>query len=307
MREVAPADAPVELAGDTEFSADQVQSHSWLRSALTQAAANRLAVGGMAIIVWFVLFCFIGPLVYRTNQVTVNLAAVNQPPSLSHLLGTDNLGYDIVGRLMVGGQTSVEIGLAVAILSSAVGGIWGAVAGLLGGAIDSVMMRIVDALLAIPALLLLLVVGTIVVPSVPILIAIIGIVSWTPIARLVRAEALSLGQREFVQAARVSGASEWTILMRHVLPNCTGVVVVNATFTVANTILLVAYLSFLGLGIPPPATNWGAMLTTGVSYVYAGYWWEIWPAGACIVGIVLAFNALGDGVRDAVDVRLRQR
>ena len=208
---------------------------------------------------------------------------------------------------MVGGQSSIEIGLGAAALATIIGSLWGAVAGLAGGIVDSLMMRVVDALLSIPVVVVLLVVATLVPPSVPLLILVIAAVSWLVPARLVRAETLRLKEQNYVYAAYLMGARRRHVVLRHVLPNALGTIVVNASFQVADAILYVAYLSFLGLGIPPPAVSWGSMLSQGVNYLFQGYWWLIWPAGLAIVVLSVAFSVLGDGLRDALDPRLLRR
>lgn len=268
---------------------------------------NRLAVVGLFVIALFLLFCFLGPVVYHTNQVTTDVARANEAPSLGHLLGTDSVGYDELGRLMAGGQITLLVALAVAVMATSFGLVWGAVAAIGQGLVDSVMMRIVDAFLAIPGLFLLIFLDAILRPSVVVLMFVITALAWLVPSRLVRAEVLSLRTRAFVEAARGAGAGTFRILVRHLVPNVVGTVAVNATFQVADAGLTVAALSFLGLGIPPPAANWGSMLANGVSYVFAGYWWQIWPAGLCVVAVVVAFNFVGDGLRDAVDVRLQRR
>jgi peptide/nickel transport system permease protein len=260
---------------------------------------------GLGIVAFMILFSFGGPLVYRTDQVHTSIEEATLAPSAAHPLGTDEVGYDVLGRLMLGGQTSIEVGVAAALIATTFGVLWGAIAGYLGGLIDALMMRVVDALVAIPALFLLVVLGTIVTPSEPVLVLVIGAIAWLVPARLIRAETLSLRTREFVDAVRVMGGSETRIVMRHILPNAVGTVVVNATFQVADAILTVAALSFLGLGIPPPAANWGSMLSSGVNYTFAGYWWLIYPAGIAIVLTVVAFNVIGDALRESLDVRLR--
>jgi peptide/nickel transport system permease protein len=286
---------------------DITQRGSVFRLVIAVFAENRLAVLGLFVVVFFMLFCFVGPVVYHTNQVQTNLGIENQGPSLRHLLGTDDVGYDLLGRLMVGGQTTLVVGLVVALLATSFGVIWGAIAGFAGGFADSVMMRSVDALLAIPTLFLLLFLASIFTPSEPLLILVIASVAWLVPSRLVRAETLSLKTRQFVEAAQGQGAGPLRIIFRHIIPNVFGTVAVNATFQVADAILAVTSLSFLGLGIPPPAANWGGMLSNGVNYVYSGYWWQIWPAGLCIVVVVVAFNFIGDGLRDAFEVRLQRR
>lgn len=268
---------------------------------------NKLAIVGIVVLALAVLFCFVGPLLYRTDQVTVDLLNVNLPPGPGHPLGTDETGYDQLGRLMVGGQVSLAIGFAAAVIATIVGTVWGTVAGFFGGWVDSVMMRLVDALLSIPILFLLLFLVTIVTPSVPVMIFVLGLTAWLVPARLVRGESLTLRVREYVQAVRVMGGSSWHSVLRHIMPNVIGTVIVNATFQVADAILLIAYLGYLGLGISPPATDWGAMLSNGTNFVFTNYWWLIYPPGFAIIIVVVAVNLVGDGLRDSVEVRLQRR
>ncbi|TMB88244.1 MAG: ABC transporter permease [Chloroflexi bacterium] len=268
---------------------------------------NRLAVAGLGVVVFMFLFCFVGPLLYHTDQINTDITQFTLPPSPAHPLGTDNVGYDVLGRLMVGGQTSLEIGVIAALLATTFGVLWGAIAGFVGGWLDQVMMRIVDSMLAIPTLFLLLVLAAMFVPSLPMLIFIVALVAWLVPARLIRGETLSLRTREYVDAVRVMGGGDVRIVLRHIIPNTIGTIMVNATFQVADAILTIAALSFLGLGVPPPATNWGGMLSNGVSYTFAGYWWLIYPAGLAIVITVVAFNLIGDAMRDAFEVRLQRR
>jgi peptide/nickel transport system permease protein len=271
----------------------------------TRVRVGVLGIIGLTIIVAACLFCFVGPLVYHTNQVGSNLAASNLPPGKGHPLGTDANGYDILGRLMVGGQSSLEIGAAVAVIATTTGVIWGAIAGYWGGFVDAVMMRIVDVILAIPALFLLLILATSTAPSTLELIIVLSFLSWQVPSRLVRGETLSLRTREFVQAVRVMGGGSGRSVIRHIIPNTVSTIVVNATFQVADAILILAVLSYLGFGLPPPAATWGGMLSTGSSYIFAGYWWQLYPVGLLIVIVVVAFNFLGDALRDLLDVRLR--
>jgi peptide/nickel transport system permease protein len=278
-----------------------------LRLALDVFLENKLALASAILLVLILGFCFIGPLIYRTDQVHTNINEVTLPPSAEHPLGTDDVGYDVLGRLMVGGQTSLEVALGAAAVAVVLGVLWGAIAGFIGGMLDGVMMRIVDAILCIPALFLLLFVASVTTPSVGILIFVVGLLAWLVPARLVRAETLSLRTREYVQAVRVMGGGSLRIVIRHIVPNTIGTVMVNATFQVADAILLVAALSFLGLGIPPPSANWGGMLSNGLNYTYSGYWWLVYPPGVAIVLTVVCFNFIGDALRDAFEVRLRRR
>jgi peptide/nickel transport system permease protein len=278
-----------------------------LRGAIRDFAHNRMGVTGLAVIVVMLLFSFVGPLLYPTNQTHPNLLLITHRPSAQFPLGTDAVGYNVLGRLMVAGQSTLEVGLAAAAIATIVGTLWGAVAGYVGGWLDSVMMRIVDALLAIPALLLVLLLTTLVTPSVIMVIFVLGLISWLITARLVRGQVLVLRQLEYVEAAHQMGERAWRIVGRHLVRNVIGTVVVQATFEVANAILLFAALSFLGLGPPPPAANWGGMLNDGLNYVFDGYWWLIYPAGLCIVVTVVAFNLIGDAIRNSLEVRLRSR
>jgi peptide/nickel transport system permease protein len=208
---------------------------------------------------------------------------------------------------MLAGQSDIEVGLAAAAVATMIGVIWGAVAGYVGGIIDSVMMRFVDILLSIPFLLLLIVIATIWRPGKWALVLIIGCLAWLTPARLIRGETLTLRTREYVQAVRVMGGSGRRIVMRHIIPNAIGTIVVNATFQVADAILTLAALSFLGLGLHYPQTDWGLMLNDGSYYVSMGYWWLIVYPGACIVLLVVAFNFIGDALRDSLEVRLQRR
>jgi peptide/nickel transport system permease protein len=283
-------------------AAETAEGRVWLRA----FAANRLAVAGLVVVIALTLFSFIGPLLYHTDQIHTRLAMETLPPGAGHPLGTDNVGYDQLGRLMVGGQTTVEVAFGAAAVAVVLGVVWGAWAGYLGGLIDGLMMRIVDALLAIPALLLLLYFATVFRPSVLMLILVVGLTAWLVPARLVRGEALLLRDREYVQAAKTMGVRTPTIIFRHIVTNSIGTILVNATFQVADAILVVAALSFLGLGIAPPATNWGSMLSDGLNYTFSGFWWLTYPPGVAIVLIVVAFNLIGDGLRDAFGLDTRR-
>jgi peptide/nickel transport system permease protein len=268
---------------------------------------NKLAVIGVIVLAAIFIFCFIGPYFYHTNQVTVNLANENLPPGPGRPLGTDQNGYDILGRLMVAGQISLEVGLAAAVLATVLGTLWGAIAGYFGGVTDAIMMRLVDALLAIPTLFLALVVVSIFPPTETELILVIALTSWLTTSRLIRGEALSLRVRDYVQAMRVMGGGSARAVFRHIAPNSIGTIIVNATFQVADAILLVVALSYLGLGIRPPQTDWGGMLNAGINAIYDGYWWQIFPAGIAIILVVIAINFIGDALRDSFEVRLQRR
>jgi peptide/nickel transport system permease protein len=301
-----------ELADDLAPAAggEVVSTGGTFRRILEVFVQNRLAVVGLVIIAIVVLFCTIGPFFYSTNQTNAEVAinaGLNAPPSGSHLLGTDDKGFDILGRLMYGGQRSLIVGVTAAVMASLFGVIYGAIAGFAGGPVDALLMRIVDVLLSIPALFLLIVLAVIFKTSLPLLILVIAFVSWLIPARLIRGETLTLRVREYVQAVRVMGGGGTRIVGRHIIPNTVGTIVVNATFQVADAILLLAALGYLGLGLPLPETDWGSMLSNGVNYAFNGNWWEIYPAGICIVLVVVAFNFVGDALRDSLEVRLQRR
>jgi peptide/nickel transport system permease protein len=276
-------------------------------SVLRAFAGHRLALLGVGLIAALALFCFLGPLLYHTDQVHANIRLTNLPPGPGRPLGTDANGYDILGRLMVGGQSTLEIGLAVAVAATAIGVVWGAVSGYAGGLTDAIMMRVVDIALAIPALFLLIYVSSVLRPTVPLLITVLALLSWLGPARLVRGETLTLRTREFIDAVRAMGGRRPRVVLRHLLPNTAGTIAVSATFQVADAIILLATLSFLGFGLPPPAVTWGSMLSQGTTYLLDGYWWEVYPAGFAIMLTVIAFNLIGDALRDSLDARLRPR
>jgi peptide/nickel transport system permease protein len=269
------------------------------RRALAACRAYPLATAGGALVVAMVVFCFLGPLVYHADLTRVLFRQANLPPGAGHPLGTDGDGSDELGRLMVGGQTSLELSVAAGILAAVVGSLWGAVAGYFGGVADAVMMRLVDAAIAIPAIVLLLLLVSIYQPSTGILVAVIAGTSWLSTARLVRAEALTLRLREYVQAARVMGASGARIILRHIAPNAVGTIVVNVTFQIANAILVLATLSWLGLGVAYPSVDWGDMIGSATQTISDGYWWQILAPGAAIIVVIAGFAMLGDGLRDA--------
>ena len=277
------------------------------RLALREFMSNRLAVIGFGILVFFVLFCFVGPLIYHTDQIDTNDALANLPPSAAHLLGADGQGFDELGRIMKGGQAALEIGFFAAFVAIVIGTLLGAVSGLAGGIVDSTLMRVVDVFLSVPFLFVVLILAVKYGATVLSLSLVIGAFSWQVPARLVRGEVLTIRERDFVLAARTAGAGRWWLISRHLLPNAVGVVIVNVTFQVADAILAVSYIGFLGFGLHYPNVDWGDQLSTGIGFLEDGYWWLIYPVGACIVLTVMALNFIGDALRDATDVRLRRR
>ncbi|MDR2984092.1 MAG: ABC transporter permease [Nocardiopsaceae bacterium] len=285
------------------------KSRSLLRRGWEVFAENKLALASLIVVVLIVLFCFVGPLIYHTDQSHTNLGDVLCQPSGKHLLGCDNVGYDVLGRLMVGGQTSIEVGVAAAVVAVLFGTLYGALAGFVGGITDSIMMRLVDAGLSIPYITVLIILSVIFHPNKPVMVFVIAVFYWLGVARLVRGETLTLRTREYVQAVKVLGGGNRRAIVRHIVPNAIGTIIVQATFAVADSIIILAGLGFLGLGVQPPATDWGSMLSGGLQYLQSAqsYWWLIYPAGVAIIITCIAFNFIGDALRDAFESRLQRR
>jgi ABC-type dipeptide/oligopeptide/nickel transport system permease subunit len=292
---------------ETPIGPDRRQDGKRWLLALRTFAESKLGIAGVVILLFFVAFSFAGPIFYHSNQMQGNLLGTDLPPGIGHPLGTDASGYDELGRLMLGGQASLEIGFFAALIAICIGILYGAVSGMIGGVLDGLMMRFVDILLSIPFLLVVLLLATKYRANVFSLSIIIGFFSWLVPARLVRGEVLALRARDFVLASKMLGGSNLHTIVRHLIPNAISVVVVNLTFQVADAIIAVAFLGFLGLGIPFPHTDWGDMLANAETYLTDGYWWLVYPVGISLVLVVMACNFIGDALRDALDVRLRER
>ncbi|MGI9006519.1 MAG: ABC transporter permease [Streptosporangiaceae bacterium] len=306
MTNIAPSLSPVDITRAPEGGEIGPVQTGW-RLALREFAHNKLAVVGLAILVFYVVFCFLGPLFYHGNTTSSDLVHTSLPPQAGFPLGTNDQGFDELALLMKGGQAALEVGFAAAFVAIVVGMLWGAIAGLAGGVVDSTMMRVVDVFLSIPFLFIVLIVAVRYGASVLGLALIIGGFTWLVPARLVRGEVLTLRTRDFVAAARTAGSGRWRLISRHLIPNALGVIVVNVTFNVADAILAVAALGFLGFGLHYPHQDWGDMLSNGTTYMQDGYWWLVYPVGASIVLVVMACNLIGDALRDSLDVRLRRR
>ncbi|MGE5617375.1 MAG: ABC transporter permease [Candidatus Woesearchaeota archaeon] len=270
-------------------------------------AQNKLAIVGVVVVVVVTAFSFIGPLIYSTDQVNPNLAVTSVAPGAGHPLGTDSSGFDVLGRLMEGGKSSIEVGLAVGFFSTLFGLIYGAISGFVGGWFDGLLMRLVDIAYAIPIVFLFIFMAQVFKPSLLLLIGLLVGTTWLIPARLVRGETLSLRTREFVQAVQVMGGRSWRIIFRHIVPNTIGTIMVTVTFQIANAILTLAVLQYLGFGLPPTTPTWGSMISDGTTYLQDGYWWQVYPALFMIVITVVAFNFIGDALQDAFDVRLQER
>jgi peptide/nickel transport system permease protein len=231
-----------------------------------------------------------------------NVEVMREPPSISHPMGTDQLGRDQLSRLMHGGKFSLQVGVLATLVAILAGTLLGSIAGYYGGVADSLIMRFTDFMLSVPRLLVLLLVGGVFGTSLVLIIVLIGLTAWMHVARLVRAAFLSLREREFVEAARALGAGDARLILRHILPNAIGPVIVAATLGVAGAILAESTLSYLGYGVQPPTPTWGNMLQNAQSEMYAAPWLAVFP-GLLIFATIMSINFVGDGLRDALDPR----
>ncbi len=267
---------------------------------------NRLAVGGLLMILLIFFVAGSASLIAPHDPGKTNVSLKLKPPSFQHLLGTDQLGRDVFSRMLYGSRISLSVGFVAVAISIFIGILVGAVAGYYGRWVDSVLMRFVDIMLCFPTFFLILTVVALLGPSIFNIMLVIGITSWMGTSRFVRAEFLSLRERDFVQAARALGVKDRRIIFKHILPNGLAPVFVTATLDVATAILVEAGLSFLGFGVQPPAPSWGNILTEGRTYIFDAWWLTLFPGFAILI-TVLSFNLLGEGLRDALDPRLRGR
>lgn len=264
--------------------------------------ANRTALASAVILLLLALLVGLGPWLLPHDPATPHWDRLTLPPGLAggHLLGTDSLGRDLFARLLQGGRVSLLVGVAATLVSVLIGVSWGVAAGYAGGRLDAVLMRLADMLYALPFLFFVILLMVFFGRHLVLLFVAIGAVSWLDMARIVRGQTLALRDREFVLAARLAGVSAPHVIWRHILPNLAGVVVVYATLTVPQAILVESFLSFLGLGVPPPDTSWGALVDDGVAHMESAPWLLLFP-GACLALTLFCFNFLGDGLRDALD------
>lgn len=264
---------------------------------------------GFLIVLTVMLIAPLAPVLAPYDPAQTHPAQMLQPPvwmeggSMDHILGTDQLGRDLLSRIIFGTQISLLVGIVSVVIAGIIGGLLGLISGYYGGFIDTVIMRFVDAFIAIPSLLITLVILTIVGPSLWTLIVVLGITNWVNYARIVRGEVLSIKERDFVKAARSIGVKNYKIMMKHLIPNVTSSFIVTATLSVASTIIAEAALSFLGMGIQPPAVSWGLMLNSGKDYLAVSWWVATFP-GIAITITSLGIIFLGDWLRDVLDPRM---
>jgi len=271
---------------------------------------NKLAIVSCVYVIVLTLVCFLVPHLHPTNQTNQAIAfgtPQSQPPSGSHWLGTDSTGYDVLGRIFFGGEYSLTLGFLAGFITIVVGTLYGMISGFLGGIVDTGMMRLIDAFLSIPYLFLLITLITVFGRSTIFLICIIGFTGWWGNARIIRGDALLIRHLDYANASTSMGASKWHVIRRHVFPNSISNIVTVATFSVADAILFLSALGFLGLGIQSPQTDWGTMLQSGTTQIQNGFWWEVFPVAIVFILVVVAINYIGDALRDAFEVRLLDR
>jgi peptide/nickel transport system permease protein len=264
---------------------------------------NRLSVIGAVAVFLLITISLLAPFIAPYDPTAIDVRHTLSPPSKTHLLGTDELGRDLLSRIIWGSRVSLKVGFVAVGIAIVIGIVIGAIAGFYGGKVDAILMRFVDIMLAFPTFFLILAVIAILEPNIFTIMAVIGITSWMDVARLVRAEFLSLKERDFVGAARAVGVSDTRLIFRHILPNALSPVFVAATFGVAGAILIESGLSFLGLGVQPPDPSWGNILTAGKDNIEIAWWLSLYP-GLAILITVLSYNLVGEGLRDALDPRL---
>ncbi|OCA96983.1 oligopeptide ABC transporter permease [Clostridium beijerinckii] len=272
---------------------------------LTRFLKNKLAAIGFCLLSIFVLAAIFAPFLSSYGRDSIDLMNIESQPSLKHLFGTDELGRDVFTRLLYGGRISLGIAVSATVLQLLIGVTLGCISGFYGGWIDNAIMRIVDTIMCFPFFVIAITVAALAGPSVWNVILIIGLLQWTGVSRIVRAEILSIKQSEFIEAARAMGLNSFEIIINHLLPNTLSPVIVNATLAVAQGILMEAGLSFLGLGVKQPEPSWGNILSAAQSMRVLQYEWWFWiPAGVLVFLSVLSINFIGDGLRDALDPKM---
>jgi peptide/nickel transport system permease protein len=298
------ADTPALVSDD-----EQPPVPMW-RQRLKIFMANKLAIASCVYVILLALACYLIPHIHPTNQTNQAIAfgtPENQAPSTSHLLGTDSNGFDELGRIFFAGEYSLTLGFLAGFITIVVGTLYGMISGFLGGVVDAVMMRVIDACLSIPYIFLLISLITIFGRSTVFLILVIGLTGWWGNARIIRGDALLIRHLDYANASTSMGASKWHVIRRHVFPNSISNIVTVATFSVADAILFLSALGFLGLGIQTPQTDWGTMLQSGTEQLQNGFWWEVFPVAVVFIVVVVAINYIGDALRDAFEVRLLER
>lgn len=268
---------------------------------------NKRALFGCVFLILIILISLFGVLVVTHDRDYINTAISNTPPSLEHLLGTDDLGRDILIRLIYGGRVSLAVGIGATFISLTIGVILGAVAGYFGGIIDIVIMVLVDIFMCLPFFIIAIILASLIGPSVWNSVIIIGCLGWTTIARIVRGQVLALKERQFIEAGRCIGMDSMDIILKHIIPNIISPIIVYATLGIAGAILAEAGLSYLGMGVKQPIPSWGNMLSTARNMKsLMMYWWEWAPAGVMVFLTILSINFIGDGLRDVINPKSKE-
>ena len=278
------------------------KGRSLTQDAFRRLRKNKMAMIGLCILVFFIVIALLTPFIAPYTYEGQNLELGATAPSAQHWLGTDSLGRDQLTRIMYGSRVSLMVGFIATAVALLIGVLWGATAGFIGGRLDAIMMRIVDALFALPFTIFIILLTVIFGSSMVLLFVAIGAVKWLTMARIVRGQVLSIKQQEFVEAAVSMGLSPWQIITRHLIPNVLGPIIIYTTLTIPSVILLESFLSFLGLGIQPPQSSWGSLISSGVETMEEYPWLLIFP-GLALSLTLFSLNFLGDGLRDALDPR----
>lgn len=291
---------------DTQNSETVVRpSMSYFQDAWRRLKKNKVAMISMFFLIFIALMCIFAPMIYPVAFDTQDLMNTNQGPSMEHFFGLDDLGRDIFARIWVGGRVSLTIAIVGALISLVIGVLYGGISGYFGGIVDDIMMRIVEILVGIPYMIVVIIVSMVLGKGIHSLLIALCLTSWTGLARLVRGQVISLKSSEYILAAKALGTSDFKIIRKHLFPNMLSVIIINTTFSIPGFIFSEAFLSFLGMGIQPPNTSWGAMAALGQQQMMY-YPHELLFPAAAISLTMLAFNLLGDGLRDAFDPKLRQ-
>jgi oligopeptide transport system permease protein len=285
----------------TDISEAEQGSSLW-HDAWLRLRKNKMALFGLAVLVALVIMAILTPWIAPYSYQTQNLDLGASPPSAQHWLGTDIFGRDLLTQIMYGGRISLAVGFVATSVALLIGVTWGAVAGYAGGKVDAVMMRLVDIMYALPFMIFIVLLMVIFGRNILLLFLAIGAVEWLTMARIMRSQVQQLRQQEFVEAAISLGLSPGTIIRRHLIPNALGPIIVYTTLTIPGVMLLEAFLSFLGLGIQPPQTSWGLLISYGAETMEEFPWLLIFP-GLTLTLTLFSLNFLGDGLRDALDVR----
>jgi len=291
---------------DEEIKGRSLWQAAWLRFKQNKAAMNSVYI------LSFIVICLIvGPMIAPFSHDEIDWAVISEPyelgkPSIDsgHYFGTDDLGQDLFARTMQGGRLSILVGFMGAFVAVIIGSLWGSISGFVGGALDNVMMRIIEILDSVPFMFMVILFVTLFGNNIYLIFIVIGMVSWLGIARVVRGVTFSLKNREFIEAAHSIGVSRWKIVLRHIIPNVLGIVMVYASLMVPGFIIFESFLSFLGLGVQPPDTSWGVLISSGAKTIDVAIWQLAFPS-FFLVTTLFCFNFIGDGLRDALDPKDR--